>query len=243
MCLSRLLLSARSRAARAWLADCHALHRAVMSGFPAVGSEAARAALGILYRVEPMTEPPSIPVLVQSKHEPHWMLETDAITKIEKPKSLDGLLSGIQNGGRYRFRLLANPVRRVHRRATLDLDSQSTRQRVENAGAVGKRVELTREADQVAWLERRAEAGGFAVLTVRPFPADRDIPSLLAAGATKMDGRRDGGKLTFGNVLFEGTLGVIDAGHFRNAVATGIGPGKAFGCGLLSIAQMLNRTG
>src|SRR3989304_3085027 len=73
MSLPPPLLSARSRAARAWLADCHALHRAVMSGFPAVGSEAARAALGILYRVEPMTEPPSIPVLVQSKHEPHCL--------------------------------------------------------------------------------------------------------------------------------------------------------------------------
>ena len=37
-------------------------------------------------------------------------------------------------------------------------------------------------------------------------------------------------------VLFDGLLEVTDPGLFRQAIAVGIGPGKAFGCGLMSIA-------
>jgi len=238
MYLSRIVLDARSRSARSLLADCHALHRVIMSGFPAVDSEAARAALGVLYRVEQMSEPPTIPVLVQSKVEPRWMPETDAISGIEVPKPLDGLLERVRAGSRYRFRLRANPTRRVHGRATLEPDAESARQRAEKTGSKGKRVELTREADQVVWLERQAEAAGFAIVTSRLLPADRDISALLAAGASKMDGRRNGHKMTFGTVLFDGLLEVRDADRFREALVSGIGPGKAFGCGLLSIAPV-----
>ncbi len=42
---------------------------------------------------------------------------------------------------------------------------------------------------------------------------------------------------TFQGVLFEGSLQVVDAEAFRKALAHGIGPGKAFGFGLLSVAS------
>ena len=43
-------------------------------------------------------------------------------------------------------------------------------------------------------------------------------------------------RLTFGAVLFEGELEITNAEDFRNALTHGIGSGKAYGFGLLSIA-------
>ena len=44
------------------------------------------------------------------------------------------------------------------------------------------------------------------------------------------------GRMTFGDVVFEGRLVVTDVERFRQALADGIGSGKAFGFGLLSVA-------
>ena len=43
--------------------------------------------------------------------------------------------------------------------------------------------------------------------------------------------------VTFAGALFEGVLEVRDAGAFRSALETGIGPAKAFGFGLLSLSR------
>ena len=44
-------------------------------------------------------------------------------------------------------------------------------------------------------------------------------------------------RLTFGDVLFEGRLRVTDAALFRQTLEHGIGSGKAYGFGLLSVAR------
>lgn len=237
MYLTRLTLDARSRDARAWLSDCHALHRMIMSGFPAIEAPTPRADLGVLFRVEPMTVAPYVLVLVQSRVKPAWRFETDAVVKIDGPKPLAAVLEAIAPGIRYRFRLRANPTRRVHRRATAGPDLERGRREAEKVEAIGKRVELAREDDQIAWLQRRAAAAGFRVLTVRATPQGQDIPSLLASVASKVTGRKDSAALTLGTILFEGLLEVTDASSFRNTLMSGLGPGKAFGCGLLSIAS------
>lgn len=45
-------------------------------------------------------------------------------------------------------------------------------------------------------------------------------------------------RLTFSSVLFEGELEITDANAFRQTLAQGIGSGKAYGFGLLSIAPV-----
>jgi CRISPR system Cascade subunit CasE len=263
MFISRIVLNGRSPDARAWLGDCHRLHREIMSGFPALDGTAARAQFGVLFRIEPTTTPPYVPVLVQSAIEPRWQFASDAVVQVEGPKPLSTLLNGIMAGKHYRFRLRANPTRRVHARATLEADEARGRKRPERSEAKGKRVELTREADQIAWLQRQAERSGFRLVSVRRLPewpdTRPDIPAVLAVRTGKSTGWRrpagygrsrgpdaglrsdtqDGARLTFATVLFEGMLEVTDVGAFRSALAKGIGPGKAFGCGLLSVAPML----
>jgi CRISPR system Cascade subunit CasE len=46
--------------------------------------------------------------------------------------------------------------------------------------------------------------------------------------------------MSFGSVLFEGELIVTDVKAFREALMQGIGSGKAYGFGLLSIARSVS---
>lgn len=239
MYLSRVTLNARSRDTRRWLSDRHQMHRVVMSGFPDLSDGTPRAQMGILFRVEPMLEPPYIAVLVQSRIEPVWHIESDAIVAIDPPMPLGPLLTSAEAGSRYRFRLRANPTRRVHKRALLAADPNRSRAAPEKTGAAGKRVELRREEDQLAWLAGRGDHSGFVLVTARLLPADREVPAVAAAPVEKLSGKNfHGGQLSFGTILFEGVLEVTEADRFREAIALGIGPAKAYGCGLLSIAPL-----
>lgn len=275
MYLSRLTLNLRNRDVMRWLADCHELHRVIMSGFPHVPGEEARRELGVLFRLEPAAPPGHAIVLVQSRFEPRWAIESRA-ARIDPPIPLDPLLAAIVPGRVYRFRLRANPTRRVHHRATLGPDLRELdihgqwrepdtipeaertgivrRPRAEAPDAcqqrpdgrrIGKRVELRREEERIQWLQRQGERSGFQLLTARLEPGlgqatGRDIAAARADPSPTLLGRQRNGsidrRLTLATALFEGELRVTDAQALRAAIENGIGPGKAFGCGLLSIA-------
>lgn len=236
MYLSQLQLDPRSRQARRWAADCHALHQAIMSAFPDVRDDEARAALGVLFRLE-TTRDAAMRVLVQSVALPNWTrLPAGAVLAVDGPKSLDAAFAGIGAGLELRFRLRANPTRRVSKWAAAP---GTTRTHPEDPGQVGKRVDLRSEAEQIAWLERRGkECDGFELLRVRAFPpvAGETVAEARADPAGRLEGVREHRRITFGTAVFEGLLRVTDAERFRGALASGIGPGKAFGCGLLSVA-------
>jgi CRISPR system Cascade subunit CasE len=143
-------------------------------------------------------------------------------------RALDGSYSALYVDQVLQFRLRANPTKRLARSA----DGRPDR-------LLGKRVQLLREDEQLGWLRRKAESGGFALLNVRTAqPAvvieaqARAEQSQIGWRATKDAERR---RLTFGSVLFEGRLRITEVGRFRETLATGIGSGKAYGFGLLSI--------
>jgi CRISPR system Cascade subunit CasE len=89
----------------------------------------------------------------------------------------------------------------------------------------GKRWGLTSEDDQRRWMERKASTGGFSIVSLRT------IPHRAAQGE-----KGDGKALKFASVTFEGVLRVIDPTKFRETLEDGIGSGKGFGFGLLSLA-------
>jgi CRISPR system Cascade subunit CasE len=76
--------------------------------------------------------------------------------------------------------------------------------------------------EQIEWLQRKAAQGGFAVLSAMPTQQQRT------------DDRRH--ELKFFSVQFDGVLQVAEPERFRQTLAQGIGSGKAFGFGLLSVA-------
>lgn len=79
-----------------------------------------------------------------------------------------------------------------------------------------------------AWLDKRADANGFAL----------DGDSLAVEAYQQQRGGKNG-CLRFSTVDFRGELTVTDPERFARALETGIGPAKAFGCGLL----LVRRTG
>jgi CRISPR system Cascade subunit CasE len=237
MYLSRLLLEARDRRVRRDLADCQAMHRRVMSGFPSAGGTGrARESFGVLYRLEGRSGVGGVALLVQSLVEPEWgSLPAGYLGEMndgENPacKSVAAFYDSLEAGTSLRFRLRANPTRRV-----------SPRSESERSGGYGKRVEIYDERGRLEWLARKAERHGFSLKSVRAY---RDVPNVRVAPEGKVTGRRDTGDgghahvfgLSFGSVLFDGELTVTDAGFFRQGLRDGIGTGKAYGFGLLSVA-------
>lgn len=112
----------------------------------------------------------------------------------------------LRAGGLYRFRLRANPVRRLGRR----------------------KEGLLALEDQLAWLEYNLALRGARLLHVRE--ARRE-------GLLRI---RKPGETPFSlvSVLYEGILQVENPAPLWRAEKEGIGPGKAFGFGLLSLAPL-----
>ena len=114
---------------------------------------------------------------------------------------------------RYRFSLLANPTRKLR----VDNFDGSRKKN-------GRRVPLSKREDLVAWLERKAAAGGFTVNldSLRTIPRGREF--------FHKDSTTRGAHAA---IEFCGELTVADTGQFRATIADGIGSAKAFGFGLL----------
>jgi CRISPR system Cascade subunit CasE len=230
------MLNPRTQIVRRDLADCQAMHRRMLSAFEEVNTSAARAELGVLYRVESDAQTGAISVLVQSSEEPEWSrLPACYLSDNEQNppcKSISNSYATVQGGMRLRFRLRANPTRKIETKTLADGKRRN-----------GKRVEIRDESEQAAWLERKAAQHGFRLCAVRSIdedkrkgkratPGDSDVQS-SPPDATSARGAR----LTFASVLFEGELVVTDAELFHAALRRGIGTGKAYGFGLLSVAS------
>lgn len=118
---------------------------------------------------------------------------------------------------RYRFRVLANPTKKI---------------RVDTSEGVrkknGRRVPITSREELVKWIARKALVGGFRI-------SPEDVRT-VSHGRTMF--QKLGVKGTHTSVDFEGELEVVNPIQFRAAVANGIGSAKAFGFGLLVIAPV-----
>jgi CRISPR system Cascade subunit CasE len=235
--LSRLILNLRDRNARRDLADVQQLHRTILRAFPETPDrdKKAREYFGVLFRAEPLPDQPlAARVLVQSAYQPDWShllsgylappLDDRPNPAVRAVDDYDRIVAGMA----LRFRLRANPTQRIGKNNT-DQDEKWR----------GKRVELRREEDQYSWIARKAEQGGFRLLKVAT-RADlenvRISPQANVVGYRSHEPLRP--KMTFGVALFEGLLEVQDVERFRQTLISGIGSGKAYGFGLLSIATM-----
>ncbi len=205
MYLTRLVLNPRSRRAQSESANLYELHRTIMNAFPATLPSDER----VLFRLDIERQGGAFIVLVQSQYEPDWgWLATsppDYLLPISEPnpwvKPFDPIFSA---GQQLVFRLRANP--------TLKRE--------------GKRLGLLREEDQVAWLQRKAQTGGFEVLSVRTQKLG------FVQGWT-----RQRQPLSLFAVQYDGVLQVTDPHLFAQSLRKGIGSAKGLGFGLLSVAR------
>jgi len=205
--LSKVIFDAHDRLARADLASPYEMHRTLMNAF-ADGSTTEQTRL--LFRVEPSVgDGFEATVLAQALVLPDWsFLEHKPGVRLAPPvKVFDPPFAA---GQTFRFRLRANPV--VSR-----MSSPGAHER-------GKRLGLIGEDAQRGWLQRHGERGGFAVESVR---ITQEGNILCTRGEHRT---------SHASALFDGLLRVTDAAALRRALSLGIGPAKAFGFGLLSLA-------
>ena len=229
MYLSRLVLDPRSREAGRDLGDVHQMHRTVMSAFPQVKEQGGvRAGLAVLHRLDIVQRGANVALLVQSGEEPDWsclpegyLFNVDSEGLNPATKSISDALLSLRKGQVLRFRLRANPTKKIDTKSGPDGQRRN-----------GRRVELRTETQQIEWLSRRADRAGFSLVPVYP---GSNAPAVRVGASEKLRGRTTNRLVTLAGALFDGLLEVIDPDKLRLAVREGIGPGKAFGCGLLSL--------
>lgn len=236
MYLSRLVLDPRSREAGRDLGDVHQMHRTIMSAFPQVKEQGgARADLAVLHRLDIDQRGSNVTLLVQSDKEPDWsclpegyLLNLDSERQNPATKAISDALVGLRKGQVLRFRLRANPTKKVDTKSGPDGQRRN-----------GRRVDLRTETQQIDWLSRRADRAGIRLVPVYP---GNNAPAVRVGASEKLRGRTTNRLVTLAGVLFDGLLEVTEPDSLRLAIREGIGPGKAFGCGLLSLAPRGRRT-
>lgn len=221
MYLSRLILNPRSAFVRGLVSDCARLHAALLRALPALPDGNARQRHGLLHRLEIDDRTGALVVLVQSAVEPDWsVLPNEALAPVERPAECRPVELALQPGATLQFRLIANVTRRI-----------DTKSGPDGARRHGRRVPLRDPDSALGWLRRKASEAGFEVLEEdgQPFCEARHEPATT--------GSRQGKRLTFEGVRFDGLLRVTDAERLQAAVSAGIGPAKAYGFGLLSLRR------
>lgn len=153
-------------------------------------------------------EPNSDVILVQSGLEPDWSQLPKGYLTKQAMKPFEPQTSQLEAGRIVQFRLKANPSKR---------DKQT-----------GKIIGLLHQADQMAWLERQASQHGFSLLSANVVPT-ANVFGVKSKGTAP---------IRIVTVLYQGVLQITDPGLFVAAIQQGIGRGRSYGCGLLSIAPI-----
>lgn len=216
MYLSKLIVNPRNRQVMNELARPYELHRTLLSLLPTGGvgqPRTAEEAHGLLFRVDQHPQTSAHTILVQSNMMPTWtVLETKQDVRNEPylfgTVQAKDITLQFASGQQLRFRLRANPTKRL----SAGKDNK------------GKRIGLYKVEEQIEWLHRKGQQHGFAILNAMPSRQDRSEDRV--------------NRLEFFSVQFDGILQVTDPAAFLTAIQAGIGSGKAFGFGLLSVAPV-----
>ncbi len=224
MYLSKLLLNKGSREVRLDLNDCQQLHRTVMSAFPMLEKKGlgARSECGVLYRLEAI-ENGKIALLVQSKLLPEWNKLPDKYV-LSTPnsslcKEIDFIYEQLEDGMVLNFRLRANPTHKQR----------------------GKRIPIKGEIGVVNWLKQKGEVHGFELVKISLNSGSETIeyPNLESTREHVLTGSKSNGtekiQILFNSVLFDGELIITKKDMFVHTLMHGVGSGKGYGFGLLSI--------
>ncbi|MFC0358364.1 type I-E CRISPR-associated protein Cas6/Cse3/CasE [Kytococcus schroeteri] len=229
--LTRMAVNPATRSGRKIVFNRQAMHAAVMAAFsPERHEEMEGRPLWrldhdghrhVLYVVSPV-EPDLTHVVEQAG----WAGESWSST------DYGPFLARLRTGQSWGFRLTANPVKNVAQ-----------------AGARSKILPYVTPAQQLWWLARRAEGWGFGlpleggelyVPGEEPSATDSEPPSVMVSNSQderfgRKDAGRGGAKVTLRMAQFDGILQVTDAQRLREALVSGMGRAKAYGCGLMTL--------
>ncbi|WP_313006783.1 type I-E CRISPR-associated protein Cas6/Cse3/CasE [Corynebacterium variabile] len=214
MYLSRMYLNPQRRHCRALLANPEMLHAAVLSSFPP-GTDAVSDNGRVLWSIDRSGDKtalwmlsPAVPSFEHLQEQAGWSQQQTWETR-----DYSGLIGQLMKGQQYAFRLVANPIHIV------------------TEGGMKKRRVHQKPEFQLQWLLDRQEAMGVKFLR------EEDAVAATVTGSERLVFNRKGRNVTLVRVVYQGLLEVTDRDLLEQTLISGIGKGKAYGCGLLTLAK------
>lgn len=222
--ISHIDLNPRRRDARKLLGSPNAMHAAVEASFPPIADATGR----VLWRLDRSEVRSQLYVVSPRKPDFTHIIEQAGWPSSEQnwlTKDYLPLLNSLSEGQVWEYRLTANPVH------------QSRKE-----GDGGKRFGHVTVDQQTAWLRDREKRLGFRMLRDR----EEQLLSAVIRRERSQFYRRSangtGSKVTISRVTFQGMLEIIDPDVFRQSMTRGIGHAKAYGCGLITLANPSRKT-
>ncbi|MBJ6636916.1 type I-E CRISPR-associated protein Cas6/Cse3/CasE [Streptomyces sp. DHE7-1] len=205
--ITRIRLNPYSRTVQRDLRDATQMHRTVMRLAPDNLGTSPRRTAGLLYRVDETTTTSTL--LIQGNTLDPSRLPADY--GHADLKDLTPMFTALRKDLPVSYRVVLNPVKRE-------------RLPLEHKGQRGRIIPLSGpDADQW-WIQRAADAGlQLHVLT----------PTNLAPARPR---GADAPPMRHSLIRYDGTATITDPDALTQAILTGIGRGKAYGAGLLSLA-------
>lgn len=234
----------RPRPGRLWLRNLYRVHQRLSMAFPSratkvadplflhpyspaafchVGAERT-AEQAFLFRVDHQPGGSSV-ILVQSAVEPDWDYAFQNSPFLAAPPEVKAFEPRFEPGTVLRFRLLANPTKKIGTITKEERERLSPDEFRQRKGRNGARVPVP-DGELERWLTDRSGRSGFRIERL-----DAIVPGYVLA----VKDEAAGGRLRCAR--YDGVLAVENAESFERSIIQGIGPAKAFGCGLLSVAR------
>lgn len=134
---------------------------------------------------------------------------------VEPSVSYENLFNKLQNDEFWRFRLCANP----------------TKKKIVNPDNGKSKAFAVKPSEEKDWLIEKASQRGFEV-------EDKSFMVLTHGWKYFVKGKGDiKHRVSIYTVTYEGILKITDKELFKQTLISGMGRGKAYGCGMLTIAR------
>ena len=203
MYLTKLELMLSNPAVRTALQDGQKMHRLVTGFF---GTDRKSADILYRYRIKGM-----LVELYLYSERPVDLERLLPGIRLVGQRDVSDWLASMESGRVFGFQLMTMPFKKVAADGTKN----------------SRRRALRTQEERLAWLEHKAQQGGFRILSVQEIPGEK---------LTVAHGEDRGGRMVMDAWRYEGRLLIMDSEAFRQALRAGIGPGKAYGLGMLLLA-------
>lgn len=243
--LSRIRINPLRAESRKLLASPRAMHAAVQGGLPGLPEQERT-----LWRLDTDNRHrPQLFVLTTDKPDWNHLVEQagwpDADDEHYAVRDYTPLLKQLAPGRAFAFRLTANPVQNTNRP---NKPTPRQQQRMDAGDQRSFRIGHRTAAAQLNWFLTRTSLWGFDVPLAAHLDATHDTrnepPRDVRITARQRRAFAKGSITTketaviLNAVTFEGRLRITDPALFTARLLAGIGPSKAYGCGLLTLAPL-----
>lgn len=255
--LSRIRINPLRAQSRKLLANPRAMRSAVLHGVPGDATKER-----ILWRLD--TDNPHRPWLYAlTSTKPDWshLVEDagwpDADGEHVEIADYRPLLERLGAGHHYAFRVTASPVQNTKtplKRTAAQIartEAETGKPEAERRRPRSLRLGHRTAATQLAWFLDRTPKWGFRIPATEIEPQlpgielEDPAPEVLIIGRQRLsfghpdrDNTTRKSRVTIHTATFEGRLEITDPERFATTLLAGIGPSKAYGCGLLTLAPL-----